>query len=79
MKAEVMPTRPFFEGLFQTIFFELMNGNQRQACSLKVQHVREHEAMQFFKNNWTKIGGLARSCIDARVTENGEVKLRVIN
>jgi len=78
MKTEVMRVPPHFEAVLQMIFFELLNGDQWQACSLKVPHADERGAMNFFNNNWTKIGAMAWSCINARLTENGEVKLRVI-
>ena len=59
----------------QTIFFEIANGNARQACSLKTKFPTQQQASRYLRQNWNNIEKMARDCLASRSFENGRSKL----
>lgn len=48
----------------QTVFFEIANGNARQARSLKTKFNTQHQASRYLRQNWHMIEPMARDCIN---------------
>jgi hypothetical protein len=72
--APPLASKPKFEPALQSIFFEFWKGASKQAASIKVAQLSEHEAMTFFHENWSTIGALAAKTPPI----NGEVMLKTI-
>ena len=45
-------------------FFEIANGNARQARSLKTKFNTQHQASRYLRQNWHMIEPMARDCIN---------------
>jgi hypothetical protein len=58
----------------QTVFFEIANGNARQACSLKTKFPTQQQASRYLRQNWNNIEKMARDCLASRTFENGRIK-----
>ena len=58
----------------QTVFFEIANGNARQACSLKTKFPTQQQASRYLHQNWNNIEKMARDCLASRTFENGRIK-----
>ena len=69
-----VPTEQEREGP-QTVFFEIANGNARQACSLKTKFPTQQQASRYLRQNWNNIEKMARDCLASRTFENGRIKL----
>jgi hypothetical protein len=72
--APPLASKPKFEPPLQSIFFEFWKGATKQAGSIKVSQLSEHDAMIFFHENWNTIGVLAANTPPT----NGEVMLKMI-
>jgi hypothetical protein len=59
----------------QTVFFEIANGNARQACSLKTKFPTQQQASRYLRQNWNNIEKMARDCLASRTFENGRIEL----
>jgi len=62
----------------QTIFFQIANGNSRQACSLKTKFPTEQQASRYLRQNWNRIEQMARDCLAKGSLDEGQVKLVMI-
>jgi hypothetical protein len=62
----------------QTVFFEIANGNARQACSLKTKFPTHQQASRYLRQNWNNIEKMARDCLASRTLENGRIKLAML-
>ena len=62
----------------QTIFFQIANGNGRQACSLKTKFRTEQQASRYLRQNWNKIDQMARDCLAKGSLEEGRINLVMI-
>ncbi len=62
----------------QTVFFEIANGNARQACSLKTKFNAQHQASRYLRQNWHMIEPMARDCLARECFEDGRIKLMMI-
>jgi len=72
---ERLASEPRYEPELGRIFFEISNGEARQACSIEVSQQDEALALAFFHTNWPIIGKMAREAMTAGKLENGEVRL----
>ncbi|HEY6770408.1 MAG TPA: hypothetical protein VI386_37165 [Candidatus Sulfotelmatobacter sp.] len=70
-----LPTEQEREEGPQTVFFEIANGNARQACSLKTKFPTQQQALRYLHQNWNNIEKMARDCLASRTFENGRIKL----
>ena len=59
----------------QTVFFQIANGNARQACCLKTKFATQQQASRYLRQNWNKIEKMARDCLVSGTFENGRIKL----
>jgi hypothetical protein len=59
----------------QTVFFEIANGNARQACSLKTKFPTQQQASRYLRQNWNNIEKMAHDCLVSRTFENGRIEL----
>jgi hypothetical protein len=62
----------------QTIFFQIANGNERQACSLKTKFQTQQQASRYLRQNWIRIEKMARDCLARQCFENGRINLVMI-
>ncbi|MDB5567126.1 MAG: hypothetical protein JWP84_3692 [Tardiphaga sp.] len=62
----------------QTVFFQIANGNARQACSLKTKFPTQQQASRCLLQNWNKIHQMARDCLAKGCLEEGRVNLVMI-
>jgi hypothetical protein len=47
----------------QTVFFQIANGNSRQACSVKTKFPTQQQAFRYLRQNWNKIEQMARDSL----------------
>jgi hypothetical protein len=69
------PTKQELEEGQQTVFFQIANGNARQACSVKTKFATQQQASRYLRQNWIKIEKMARDCLASGTLENGRIKL----
>ena len=62
----------------QTIFFQIANGNGRQACSLKTKFPTQQQASRYLRQNWNKIEQMARDCLANGSLEEGRINLVMV-
>jgi hypothetical protein len=62
----------------QTIFFQIANGNARQACSLKTKFPTQQQASRYLRQNWNRIEQMARDCLAKGCFEDGRINLVMI-
>jgi hypothetical protein len=62
----------------QTVFFQIANGNRRQACSLKTKFPTQQQASRYLRQNWNKIEQMARDCLANGSLEEGRINLVMI-
>jgi hypothetical protein len=62
----------------QTIFFQIANGNGRQACSLKTKFPTQQQASRYLRQNWNRIEQMARDCLAKGSLEEGRINLVMI-
>jgi hypothetical protein len=74
MRNSLQPEQEREEGP-QTVFFEIANGNARQACSLKTKFPTQQQASRYLRQNWNTIEKMARDCLASGTFENGRIKL----
>lgn len=48
----------------QTVFFQIAEGNRRQACSVKTKFPTQQQASRYLRQNWNKIEQMARDCLE---------------
>ena len=70
-----LPTEQEREEGPQTVFFQIANGNARQACCLKTKFATQQQASRYLRQNWNKIEKMARDCLASGTFENGQIKL----
>jgi hypothetical protein len=70
-----LPTDQELEKGQQTVFFQIANGNARQACSVKTKFATQQQASRYLRQNWIKIEKMARDCLASGTLENGRIKL----
>lgn len=70
-----LPTEQEREEGLQTVFFQIANGNARQACSVKTKFATQQQASRYLRQNWVKIEKMARDCLASGTFENGRIKL----
>jgi hypothetical protein len=73
-----LPTESTLEEGLQTVFFQIANGNARQACSLKTKFPTQHQASRYLRQNWNRIEQMARDCLERECFEGGRIKLVMI-
>jgi hypothetical protein len=81
MKEQSMPKRsPNTKNLEgnQTVFFQIANGNARQACSVKTKFLTQQQASRYLRQNWNKIEQMARDCLAKGALEEGRINLVMI-
>jgi hypothetical protein len=71
-------TDPETEQGQQTVLFEIVNGNARQACSLKTKFSTQHQASRYLRQNWNRIEQMARDCLARECFEDGRINLVMI-
>jgi hypothetical protein len=62
----------------QTVYFQIANGNARQACSLKTKFPTQEQAKKYLLNNWPRIQQMARDRVENGSIEDGEIKLVMV-
>jgi hypothetical protein len=62
----------------QTVFFQIADGNARQACSLKTKFLTQHQASRYLRQNWNRIEKMARDCLARECFEDGRINLVMI-
>jgi hypothetical protein len=62
----------------QTVFFQIANGNARQACSVKTKFATQQQASRYLRQNWNKIEQMARDCLANGTVEDGQIKLVMV-
>jgi hypothetical protein len=62
----------------QTVFFQIANGNSRQACSVKTKFPTQQQASRYLRQNWSKIEQMARDCLAKGSLEDGRVNLVMV-
>ena len=70
-----LPTEQEREEGPRTVFFQIANGNARQACCLKTKFATQQQASRYLRQNWVKIEKMARDCLANGIIENGRIKL----
>jgi hypothetical protein len=70
-----LPTEQEREEGPQTVFFQIANGNARQACCLKTKFATQQQASRYLRQNWNNIEKMARDCLASGTFENGQIKL----
>lgn len=70
-----LPTEQELEKGPQTVFFQIANGNARQACSVKTEFATQQQASRYLRQNWNKIEKMARDCLASGAFESGRIKL----
>jgi hypothetical protein len=69
------PTKSEILGSNQTVFFQIANGNGRQACSVKTKFSTQQQASRYLRQNWTKIEQMARDCLAKGSLKEGRINL----
>jgi len=59
-------------------FFEIANGNARQACSLKTKFPTQQQASRYLRQNWKRIEQMARDRLARECFEDGRINLVMI-
>jgi hypothetical protein len=77
MRNSLSMKREMEEGR-QTVFFQITNGNARQACSLKTRFLNQHQATRYLRQNWNRIEQMARDCLAKECFEDGQINLVMI-
>jgi hypothetical protein len=62
----------------RTVYFQIVNGNARQACSLKTKFPTQHQASRYLRQNWNMIEKMARDCLADERFEDGRINLVMI-
>jgi len=62
----------------QTVFFQIANGNSRQACSVKTKFSTQQQASRYLRQNWNKIEQIARDSLARGLVEEGCINLVMI-
>jgi hypothetical protein len=62
----------------QTVFFQIENGNGRQACSVKTKFPTQQQASRYLRQNWNKIEQMARDSLARGLIEEGRINLVMI-
>ena len=62
----------------QTVFFQIANGNARQACSVKTKFPTQQQASRYLRQNWNKIEQMARDSLARGLLEEGRINLVMI-
>ena len=70
-----LPTEQEREEGPQTVFFQIANGNARQACCLKTKFATQQQASRYLRQNWNKIEKMARDCLASGTFGNGRINL----
>jgi hypothetical protein len=73
-----LPAKSELEEGQQTVFFQIANGNVRQACCLKTKFTTQHQASRYLRQNWNRIEQMARDCLARECFEDGRIKLVMI-
>ena len=71
----IVPTETGFQENFQTVFFQIADGNVRQACSLRTKFPTQQQASRYLRQNWNKIEQMARDCLARKCFEEGRINL----
>jgi hypothetical protein len=75
---KTLPTNAEIREGNQTVFFQIANGNSRQACSVKTKFSTQQEASRYLRQNWNKIEQMARDCLARGLLEEGRIDLVMI-
>lgn len=70
--------RPSLNKGSRLCFFEIANGNARQACSLKTKFPTQQQASRYLRQNWNRIEQMARDCLARECFEDGRINLVMI-
>jgi len=73
-----LPTTTEIEENPHTVFFQIANGNARQACSLKTKFSTQQQASRYLRQNWNRIEQMARDCLARECFEDGRINLVMI-
>jgi hypothetical protein len=77
MRDNLSTKRDLQEGR-QTVFFQIADGNARQACSLKTKFLTQHQASRYLRQNWNRIEQMARDCLARECFEDGRINLVMV-
>jgi hypothetical protein len=75
---KTLPTKQELEEGQQTVFFQIADGNARQACSLKTKFQTQQQASRYLRQNWNRIEKLARDCLSCKCFEDGQINLVMV-
>jgi hypothetical protein len=73
-----LPSKAEMEEGSQTVFFQIANGNERQACSLKTKFQTQKQASRYLRQNWNRIERMARDCLARQSFESGQINLVMV-
>jgi hypothetical protein len=73
-----LPTKQSLEEGRQTVFFQIADGNERHACSLKTKFQTQQQASRYLRQNWNRIEKMAQDCLARECFENGQVSLVMV-
>jgi hypothetical protein len=73
-----MPTKTEILGGGETVYFQIANGNGRQACSVKTKFSTQQQASRYLRQNWNKIEQMARDCLAKGLLEEGRINLVMV-
>jgi hypothetical protein len=75
MRKVPVPTEQEASEGFQSVSFQIANGNARQDCMLQTTFPTKVQAQKYLLANWPTIERMARDALAAGAIENGQVKL----
>jgi hypothetical protein len=75
MRKVPLPTEQEASEGFQSVSFQIANGNARQDCMLQTTFPTKVQAQKYLLANWPTIERMARDALAAGAIENGKVKL----
>jgi hypothetical protein len=75
MRKVPVPTEQEASEGFQSVSFQIANGNARQDCMLQTTFPTKVQAQKYLLANWPTIERMARDALAAGAIENGKVKL----
>jgi hypothetical protein len=72
------PTEQEIKEGFQTVSFQIANGNARQGCILQTKFPTKVQAQKYLLTNWPVIERMARKALKTGTFEGGQIKLVMI-
>jgi hypothetical protein len=78
MRKNPQPTKQEIKEGFQTVSFQIANGNARQGCILQTKFPTKVQAQKYLLTNWPVIEKMARNALKTGTFEGGQIKLVMI-